>query len=195
MPAGTILFLGNPDSVSHTVVFNNGCSLTLTPGAGLYAYGNAVSPYWGCHNHSSYYVGSYAYAVDGKFHGTLVTTPQPRSVTLTARTHTTRTGTRLTLHGLVTLDDRGESPPAPVIVLARHNSTQPFQPIATVRTRGSHEPEYGWTLSVRPRVTTTYIAEVTGQRLCYFPASRCAQPQGQFWANPKSSPFTVRIRH
>src|SRR5262249_38158412 len=53
---------------------------------------------------------------------------------------------------------------------------------------------YGWKLNVMPDVTTTYIAEVTGQRLCYFPASRCAQPQGQLWANPKSRPFTVRIR-
>jgi hypothetical protein len=134
--------------------------------------------------------------VDGKFHGTLVTTPQPRSVTLTARTHTTRTGTRLTLHGQVVWTEWQNSPPAPVVVLARHNGKHRFEPMATVLPRNvGPVGAYAWKLSVRPRVTTTYIAEVTGQRLCYFPASRCAQPQGQFWANPKSSPFTVRIRH
>lgn len=195
MPAGTVLLFGNPDSVSHTVVFADGqCSLTLTPGEGLTPFVNAVSPDWDCHDDSSLYVGRNAYTVDGKFSGIVVTVPVRRSVTLKAGTHTIRAGTRLTLHGLVTLDDRGASPPAPVIVLARHNSTQPFEPVATVRTRGSHDPEYGWALSVRPHVTTTYIAEVTGQRQCYFPASRCAHPQGQFWADPKSSPFTVRIR-
>lgn len=190
MPAGWRLVVFNTDSVSHTVVFANGlCSVSLRPGD--------ARVLWGCNSNSVYafYAGSYSYTVDGKFSGTVVTTAERRSVTLSARTHTIRGGSRLTLHGLVTLDARGESPPAPVIVLARHNSTQPFQPIATVRTRGSHQPMYGWKLSVRPNVTTTYIAEVTGQRLCYFPASRCAQPQGQFWANPKSSPFTVRIRH
>jgi hypothetical protein len=53
---------------------------------------------------------------------------------------------------------------------------------------------YGWKLKVQPRVTTTYIATVTTQRLCYYPASRCAHPQGQVWSNAKSRPFTVRIR-
>jgi len=50
-------------------------------------------------------------------------------------------------------------------------------------------------LTVQPDVTTTYIAKVTGQRFCYSPASICAHPHGQLWANPKSRPLTVHIQH
>jgi hypothetical protein len=89
----------------------------------------------------------------------------------------------------------------PVVVLARHTGEQHFEPVARVRTNyyaadtGNDRVAYGWNLNVQPGVTTTYIAEVTGQRLCYFPASRCAHPQGQFWVNAKSRPVTVRVRH
>jgi rhamnose transport system substrate-binding protein len=80
-----------------------------------------------------------------------------------------------------------------VVVLARHSSRQPFEPVATVRTRGSHRITYRWKLDVQPETAATYIAEVTAQGLCYV-ASRCAHPQGQVWTNAKSRPFTVRIR-
>jgi len=172
------------DSATHKVVFANGlCSFTVDPGHGSH----------GCNDLFMFYAGSYAYTVDGKFHGTVVTTPLPRSVTLTARSHTIRGGTRLTLRGQVHRSNPDSAPPPPVIVLARHNSSQPFEPVATVRTRGSHQLTYVWRLDVQPEAATTYIAEVTAQRLCYV-ASRCAQPQGQVWANAKSNPFTVRIR-
>jgi hypothetical protein len=178
----------NTDSVTHTVVFANGlCSVTLSPGAGGYDGGFCNSPF-------TSHVGSYAYTVDGKFPGTVVTIPWRRSVTLTARAHTIRGGTRLTLHGLVRQSHTEAAPPPPVLVLARHNDKQPFQPVATVRTRGSHQSTYGWMLDVHPQVATTYIARVTTQRQCYYPASRCAHPQGQVWANANSRPFTVRIR-
>jgi plastocyanin len=176
----------NQDSVSHTVVFANGlCSLTVAPG----------QRFVGCANRFLAFVGSYAYTVDGKFPGTVVTTPLGRSVSLTARTHTIRGGTRLTLHGEVTQSHTGSAPPPPVVVLARHNGAQPFEPVATVRTRGSHQATYGWKLTVQPNVPTIYIAKVSAQRLCYSPASQCAHPQGQAWANAKSRPFTVRIQH
>jgi len=172
------------DSATHTVVFANGlCSLTIHPGSGSL----------GC-NPFMVYVGSYAYTVDGKFHGVVVTTPLPRSVTLTARSHTIPDGTRLTLRGQVHRRSPGAAPPPPVVVLARHNNGQPFEPVATVHTRGAHRTTYGWKLVVRPNASTTYVAEVTAQRRCYYPASRCAHPQGQVWANAKSRPLTVRIR-
>ncbi|HJQ49260.1 MAG TPA: hypothetical protein VJ838_01965 [Gaiellaceae bacterium] len=174
------------DSVTHTVVFANGlCSFTLDPGSGSH----------GCNDPFMFYAGSYAYTVDGKFQGTVVTTPLRRSVTLTARSHTIRGRTRLTLRGRVHRSDPGTSPPPPVVVLARHNSSQPFALVATVRTRGSRRITYRWKLDVQPQAATTYIAEVTAQRLCYFPRSRCADPQGQVWADARSRPFTVRIRH
>ncbi len=174
----------NPDSVPHRVVFANGlCSLTVPPGQDS-----------GCGRFIAF-VGSYAYTVDGKFPGTVVTTPLPRSVSLTARTHMIRGGTRLTLHGQVMRSNTGAAPPPPVVVLARDNSGQAFEPVATVRTRGSHQATYRWKLDVQPDVATTYIAKVTAQRSCYYPASGCAHPQGQLWANAKSRPFTVRIQH
>jgi hypothetical protein len=180
--------------VSHTVVFANGrCSLTLTPGEGFHKYVDRVSPDWSC-NSLSFYAGRYGYAEDDKFPGTVITTPLRRSVTLTARTQTTR-GTRLTLHGQVIWTEWQNSPPAPVVVLARHNRKHPFEPIATVHTRNvGPVGAYAWKLTVRPNVTTTYIAAVTGQRFCYFPASRCAHPRGQLWVNPRSRPFTVRTQ-
>ena len=173
----------NRDSISHTVVFANGlCWLTVAAGQ-LARCGRFVA-----------FVGNYAYTVDGKFPGTVVTMPLGRSVSLTARTHTIRVGTRVTLHGQVTRTQTGAAPPPPVVVLARHNSKQPFEPVATARTRGSHQTTYRWRLEVKPKAATAYIAEVTAQRLCYYPASRCAHPQGQVWVNAKTRPFTVRIR-
>lgn len=187
MHAGQVVTFFNTDSVTHTVVFANGlCSVTLAPGQGGYGGGF-------CSSRFTSLVGSYPYTVDGKFPGTVVTAPWPRSVTLTARTHTIRGGARLTLHGQVTRSNTGAAPPPPVIVLARRSSQQPFKPVATVRTRGAHKAVYAWKLEVQPGATTTYLAEVTTQRPCYFPASRCAHPQGQIWANAKSRPFTVRV--
>jgi hypothetical protein len=178
----------NWDSVSHTVVFANGlCSLTLAP--------SSQPQPWGAECPSDFMAvpGRYAYTVDGKYPGMVVTSLVPRSVSLTARTHMIRSGTRLTLHGQVMRSDSVAAPPPPVVVLARRNSRQPFEPVATVRTRGSHQAIYGWRLAVHPEVATTYIARVTAQRGCYYPASRCAHPQGQVWANPQSRPFTVRV--
>jgi len=179
----------NTGSVSHTVVFANGlCSLTVAPGTGP-TDGKA------CENSFMAFVGTYSYTVDGKFPGTVITAPLGRSVSLTARTHTIRDGKRLILNGQVTRGIAGTAPPPPVIVLARRVGTQPFELLATVRTKASPQGAYGWKFSVRPDVPTTYIARVTAQRLCYYPASRCAHPQGQVWANVRSRPFTVRIRH
>jgi len=175
MHAGQNVTFFNTDSVTHTVVFANGlCSVTLTPGTGGINGGFCNHPF-------TYHAGSYAYTEDGKFPGTVVTKLWSRSVTLTARTHTIQGGTRLTLNGQVTRADWQYSPPASVEVLARHNATQPFKPIAWVHPGGvGAVSAYEWKLTVRPNVTTTYIAKVPGR---------------QIWTNAKSRPFTVRIQH
>jgi hypothetical protein len=194
MHAGQVVDFFNQDSVTHTVVFANGlCSLSLAPGAGGGLYGGGGF----CDNAFTFYAGRYPYTVDGKFPGTVVTVPVRRSVTLTARTHTIRGGTRLTLHGRV-IPPGGRyhvsNPPGwrtnvSVIVLARHNSKHPYRRIATVNpglmAKVPGDWTQNWTLTVQPGQTTTYIAKVTAQL-----------PQGQiFWTNAKSRPFTVRIRH
>jgi len=188
MHAGQVVTFFNGDSVTHTVVFANGlCSLTLAPDQGGYNGGF-------CDNGFTSSLGSYPYTEDGKFPGTVVTVPWRRSVTLTARTHTIPAGKRLTLHGLVSQSNTGAAPPPPVLILARRNSRQPFEQVATARTKGSHQATYGWKLSVHPDVTTTYIAKVTAQRTCYFPVRRCARQDAQVWINAKSRPLTIRIR-
>jgi hypothetical protein len=180
---GHVLFY-NPDSVSHTVVFANGrCSLTLAPGSGGFVDGWCRDPFMS-------YAGTYPYTVDGTFSGTVITTPLQRSVSLTARTHAIPPRARLTLRGQVTWKAFGPKykPPFPVIVLARHQSGQPFTPVAAVNARyqGTASPDTnGWKLTVRPRITTTYIAEVTGQ----FPGA-----EGLIWTPARSLPFTVRVR-
>jgi hypothetical protein len=181
-PAASYLTFDNTDSMSHTVVFANGhCSLTLTPGED----GGQ------CMDNFSFFVGDYPYTVDGKFAGAVVTTPLRRSVNLTARTHTIRHGTRLTLHGHVSWFDYNPMLPREqfrVTVLARQDGRQAFKPITTGRvwstqpyeTRPGSIVEYGWKRKVHPGVTTTYIAEVT------------AQPW--IWSGAKSRPFTIRTR-
>lgn len=175
----------NTDSVTHTVVFANGlCSLTLTAGE---ENGHGVY----CKSDFTAFVGTYAYTVDGKFPGTVATKPIPRSVTLTARTHTIRSGARLTLHGMVVPPGwryHVSNPPAwkhnvTVTVLARPDGQHSFRPIATVNPRLLSTDPGSWRLTVRPAATTTYIAKVTSQL-----------PQGQIWTNAKSRPFTVRTR-
>jgi hypothetical protein len=195
--AGGVVRFVNTDSVTDTVVFANGlCTLTLTPGGQAGPGYGSQDP--DCTDNFPYYVGRYSYTVDGKFRGTIDTTPWPSSVTLTARTHTIRPGTSLTLHGQVTAPYQiGDGPLPlrkgwrfPVIVLARHDGRQPFKPVATVpiptwtKKVGQGKVKYAWKLTVRPAVRTSYIAKSTGQL-----------PQGQFWAKAKSRPFTVRIHH
>jgi plastocyanin len=126
MGAGNSLSFDNAGSVSHTVVFANGlCSLTIAPRkqSDTCAY-------------LAFFVGSYAYSVDGKAPGMVDTTPAFRSVTLSARTHEIRRGERLTLHGRATWDNTccefATKAPFPVTVLARYAGTQTFKEIATV---------------------------------------------------------------
>ena len=174
LPAGHYPAWINQDQVTHTVVFANGlCSLQVAPG-------EAKS----CSDGFSEFVGRYPYTVDGTVQASIVVVPEPRAVTLTARSHRSQPGARLTLHGQITVPIL--SPPAPplpqpVTVLARHDSNHPFRRIAVVVAR-PHGWQLLWHLDVRPRVTTTYIAEANSQ-----PAG------GQFWQQARSRPFKVLV--
>src|SRR5262249_54431371 len=136
MHAANLLRFHNTDSVSHTVVFANGlCTLTLGPGSwgGPGSVVNGV-PHPKCNDNFPFDVGSYAYTVDGKFAGMVVTTPLRRVVTLTARSHSIRRGTGLRVRGQVSWSLQ-TSPLLgrqylPVIVLARDDSRHPFEPVA-----------------------------------------------------------------
>jgi hypothetical protein len=192
--AGRFLLFSNRDSVTHKVVFaNEGCTFSVPPG---YVYGpggqaitagqqqQLLPP--ACSSNFPFFAGSYDYTADGQFAGTVVTTPDHRSVTLTARTHGVRRGERLRLHGRATWDNTccstASKPPFPVIVLARYAGSHTFKPIATVTMGGSADVAGGWHLKVRPGVTTTYVAELKGQL-----------PQGTIWSQATSRQFTVRI--
>jgi hypothetical protein len=186
MEAGAYMLFSNKDSVPHTVVFANGlCSLTITPGEAV-GPGNSLngSAHPDCNDNFPFWVGSYAYTVDGKVSGTVDTVPAGRSVTLTARTHKIRRGQQLKLHGQVLWNnqccDLTSRVPFPVIVLARHNPNRPYKQIAVLTVRRSAHG-YVWQLQVRPGVPTTYIAVANGQLA-----------EGAIWKPARSRPFSVR---
>jgi hypothetical protein len=186
--AGRYMLFDNKDSVTHTVVFANGlCSLTLSPGEQA-GPGNELGPdNPNCNDNFTFYVGSYAYTVDGKFPGIVETMPAFRSVTLKARTHRVRRGERLTLHGEVMWDNNATSlatkAPFPVIVLARYAGSHTYRAIATVTMGGLVDTHDVWRLKVRPGIATTYIAELTGQL-----------SNGRIWKQAASRPFAVRMQ-
>jgi hypothetical protein len=191
-PAASYLTFGNADSVPHTIVFANGlCSFALAAGEsggpGGWEIGVQHPDCTG--NNFTYFVGNYPYTVDGTFAGTVVTTPLRRVVTLTARTHTIRHGTRLTLHGRVSWLNYNPMLPREqfrVIVLARRDGRHAFVPLSRGRVWSSQPYEaratieYGWKRIVHPGAKTTYIAEVTAK--------------SSVWSIAKSRPFAVRIR-
>lgn len=193
-PAMSDLSFDNTDSVSHTVVFANGhCSITLAPGEQVgpgVEWANGVE-HPDCNDNLTFYVGSYPYTVDGKFAGTVITTPLRRAVSLTAPTHGIRRGTSLTLHGRVNWLQYNPAALEPqqfrVIVLARHDGRHAFKPITTGRLWSSESYahngtiSYSWKRKVHPGETTTYVAKVTGYQW--------------FWSDATSRAFTVRIRH
>jgi hypothetical protein len=174
IPAGLYPAWINQDEVTHAVVFANGlCSLQVSPGETR-----------SCSNGFSEVVGRYPYTVDGTVEASIVVVPEPRAVTLTARAHRIQRGTLLTLHGQVTvpvLSPPTPPSPQPVTVLARLDSRHPFRRIAVVVAR-PHGWKLLWQLRVRPRATTTYIAEANSQ-----------PTGGQFWQHARSRPFKVLV--
>jgi hypothetical protein len=170
----------NQDTVDHTVVFADGCSFQVAPGA-----------IGGCPNGVPDVVGNYAYTVDGSAQASIDVIAEGRVVTLEARTHVIRRGSELMLHGTLAIAE--QSPPSfngprqPVSVLARPAGHHAFHRIAVVIAkpiRAHVFPPYSvWQLRVRPRAHTTYIVEANSQ-----------PTRGQYWQNASSSPFSVRFR-
>lgn len=174
-------FLNN-DSVAHTVNFPGWhCSLDVQPGAT-----------GACHNDGPHWMGSYPYIEDGTFRGKVQVRGLFRSVSLTAPTHSVTRGTPLELHGQLTFDNHMFPFCAavfPLRVFARHEQGQPYSRIAWFPVRpakanmraGKRGCTYRWQLNVRPKVSTTYIAEVKAK-------------VWDTWRQARSRPFTALIR-
>jgi hypothetical protein len=188
--ATDVLVFWNKDTVAHTLAFTSpDCTFSVPPGYEIGPGGQVINPGQqslppACDDNFTFYAGRYSYSMDGKFPGTIEVDALQRSVTLTARTHTIRRGTRLTLHGQVQFGGNFSpaccTPPFPVVIFARYDRGQPLKQIARLRA-----PDRSWHLRVRPGVRTTYIAQVSGQL-----------PEGQIWTQQPSwsRPFTVLIR-
>ena len=153
-PGKEFLWVNN-DSVAHTLVFAHGSYCSLNPS------GEPPPTIAPCDYYYAKRVGSFGYSVDGRFPGKVVVVALARSVSLTARTHSVRLGSQLTLHGQETFDNGG----APFCshggglaetglrVLARHAAGQPFKRIAMFSLRtpthkrpGKHGCSYLWQL-------------------------------------------------
>lgn len=177
--AGQYPLWHNSDTTTHSVAFANGlCSFQLAPGAS----GECPA---GFEN-----AGSYPYTVDGTIQaGLVVTATAPDTVTLTAGGHSLRRGASLRLHGTLAAYECCLPPPSSVglhvVVFARHDRHHPFRRLA----RGAPGRDsvagfhYPWSLHVRPRATTIYIARVRYVR------GGVQGPQVAW-----SRPFKVRVR-
>jgi hypothetical protein len=157
-PSGMYPFWINQDTVSHTVAFANGlCSFQVAPGE----LGQCTS--WIPDR-----PGEYPYTVDGTIQASIVVVAEPRTITLTARSHSIGRGQRLRLHGQLTTPFLSPPPVGPtsdrVIVLARPDRYHPFRRIRVVIARGHATSKLSWQLRVRPRARTIYIAEANSEQ-------------------------------
>jgi hypothetical protein len=171
----------NTDTVTHTVAFaNSSCSGDVAPSASL----ECAVPY---------NVGDYAYTVDGTTQASVTVAPEPRTVTLKAKHHGFRLGSKVRLHGSLAANEIGapptvQGPRMPVSVYARAHGQHLWHRIAIVNARPFKKPHYpahsAWVLWVRPHAQTTYMVEAN------------SQPKGgQFWENAQSKPLDVYVRH
>lgn len=189
-PNGEVLFL-NRDSLAHTVVVrqNKHAQWTCSLSPAGQPSGSDQCAYRGG------FVSRHAYIVDGQFPGKVMVVGLPRSVSLTARTHTIALGNQLTLHGQITFESWPENQGEPnctftfsLAILTRHDHSQQFTRIAYFPvglTKGNppatkNRCTYVWQRNVRPGIATTYIARVRGL--------------ARIWRLATSRPFTVLIR-
>jgi hypothetical protein len=178
IPAGMYPVWSNQDTVAHTVSFANGlCSIQVAPGATGQCTGVGFA------------VGDHPYTVDGTAQASITVTPEGRTVSLGARRHEIKRGARLTLHGLLNLDE-GSPPVLPgartsmrVTVLARPDRRHPFRAVASTRAGRLNAKGFPWQWHIRPRRTTIYMVQANSQ-----PAS------GQYWQPAHSRPFKVVVR-
>jgi hypothetical protein len=174
----------NQDTVAHTVTFASGCSIEVAPGGYGQCTGGAPSGV----------VGNYAYTVDGTTQASVNIVALSRAVTLTAKRHRFRLGSKVRLHG--TLSIAQQSPPTlfgprmPVTVLARPNRHHPWYRLAVVTARPlkapvtQGNPHSVWQLWVRPHAGTTYRVVAN------------TQPRaGKYWENARSEAYRLLVRH
>jgi hypothetical protein len=176
---GPVIF-SNTDTVAHTVAFaDSSCSGDVAPGAELVCGVSAQ-------------VGDYGYTVDGTTQASVSVAAEPRAVSLTAKHHAFRLGSRVRLHGTLTAYVIGapptlQGPRMPVTVFARTRGQHLWHRIATVHSHPFKKPHYpahsSWVLWVRPHADTTYKVEANSQ-----PRS------GQFWENAQSTIFSAYVR-
>ncbi len=171
----------NQDTVAHTVTFASGCSIVVAPGdTGQ------------CSDGLGNVVGQFDYTVDGTAQASVTVVPEWRAVTVKAKHHGFRRGSRVRLHG--TLSIANLSPPAlfgprmPVTVFEHPPGHHVWYRIRVVMTkpvkRPSLHPHSVWQVWVHPHGTTIYMVEANSQ-----------PPAGQFWQNARGGPFGVFVRH
>lgn len=186
-PYGEVLFV-NRDSVAHTVVVQQNAHARWT--CSLAAAGEPPPGSDRCLYHAAF-VSRHSYTVDGQPRGEIVVLGLPRSVSLTARTHTIRLGRQLSLHGRTSFEtwlDSTCGDKFTLVLLARPAHSPRFKRIAVfpvgankkTPTAVNNRCSYSWQRTVRPGIETTYIARVLGV--------------ARIWRVPTSRPFTVSIR-
>jgi hypothetical protein len=179
----TLAFV-NTDSVSHTVFFVGGhCTLVVPPGS------PEIVGHYECLGQA--HPGTYHYLVDDRFRGTVAVVGLFRALTLTARTHMLKLGSRLQLNGHLRFDNQGAlfcAEHMAVRVFARVRGVREFKRIATLYTGPRGTPSragkrgctYAFRLAVRPGVTTSYVAK--------------ASEEAWLWKQAASRRFTVQVR-
>jgi hypothetical protein len=171
----------NQDTVAHTITFADGCSIEIAAGDS----GN-------CPNGPGNVVGNYAYTVDGTTQASVKVTPEWRGVTVTAKRHGFRRGSKVLLHGHLAIANL--SPPAvfgprmPVVVFERPRGHHVWYRLGVVMAKPLKKPSSGspysvWQLWVRPHGGTTYKVEAYSQ-----------PKAGKFWRTAWSKPFGVYRR-
>lgn len=166
----------NPDTVTHTVTFADGCSFDVAPSSRTSGK---------CHD-SWAGVGSHAYTVDGTFQASLNVIPEWRSVTIKAKRHRFHRGSRVRLHGRLEAAFPAPTifgPRMPVTLYARRHGQRLWHKIAIVTATPLKKPRsrpYSvWHFWVRPHGGTTYMAK--------------AESEPKYWKNATAGPFGLYV--
>lgn len=165
----------NADTVSHTVAFaSEGCTADIAPDGTF----DCDKPF---------YVGHYAYAIDGTSQADVVIKPADRSVSLRARRHAVRLGSGVTLRGTLRMSSLGAPPgcgsPQRIVVVARPYRGHPFHRAGIVDATRCPQQELVWHLRIHPRSRMAYRAIAS------------YQPKGgQVWERAVSKTFRIGVR-
>ena len=99
------IWFHNADTVTHSIAFANGwCSAQVEAGDRFICGSGSTFPG---------FAGNYAYTVDGTTQASVEVIPEGRTVTLTAKRHGFRLGSKVRLHGILAADFRAHRNPGP----------------------------------------------------------------------------------